>query len=80
MLLRESAGQFMWCICTHRDHTDIKASDAKVNARDPCVLTCPGYFVSDNGSVHTGDVYYVSTASDAPLNFSNCRLHPVSES
>ena len=68
------------CICTHRDHIDINASDAKVDASDPRVLTCPGYFESDNGSVHTGDIYYVSTASDAPLNFSNCRLHPVSES
>lgn len=70
----------MRCICTHRDHTDIKASDAEMGAGDPRVLTRSGYFVSDNGGVQTGDVYYVSTASDAPLNFSNCRLHPVSES
>lgn len=59
----------MWRVCTLRDHTDIKASDAKVDAGEPCVLTRPGYFVSDNGGVHTGDVYYVSSASDTPVIF-----------
>lgn len=54
---------------SQRSHLDTKASDAKVDAREPRVLTCPGYFVSDNGGVHTGDVYYVSTASDTPVIF-----------